>query len=127
MSTHQLKPIRTDAEHRAALKRIDDLLAAAPGTPEADEFEALTILVNAYEDEAIPIDRDLDPISFLINAMEQLGYTQTDLSELLGSRSHASEILSGRRPLSLNQIRKIASAWNLPTDPLVGVRSARVA
>lgn len=124
---HPLKAIRTDAAHRAALERIDDILTAAPGTPEADELEALTILVNAYEEEVFPIDRDLDPISFLTNAMEQLGHTQADLAGLLGSRSHASEILSGARPLSLEQIRKIASAWNLPTDPLIGVSRHRVA
>jgi antitoxin component HigA of HigAB toxin-antitoxin module len=81
MSTHQLKPIRTDAEHSASLKRIDDLLHASPGTPEADE-RSTGIWIRCV----------------LTNAMEHLGYTQTDLSELLGSRSHASEILTGRRP-----------------------------
>lgn len=124
---HPLKAIRTDEEHRAALEGIDDILTAAPGTPEADELEALTILVSAYEEEAFPLDRDLDPISFLANAMEQLGHTQADLAEILGSRSHASEILSGRRLLSLEQIRKIAGAWNLPTDPLIGLSRPRVA
>ena len=58
----QIRPIRTDADHAAALRRIDELMAAEPGTPEADELDVLTTLVEAYEDRHFPIaDSDRPP------------------------------------------------------------------
>ena len=112
-----LKPIKTRKEHKAALARIDALMDAGAGTPEAAELEVLAILVERYETSAFPmrLPTPLDAIRF---AMEQRGYTQADLSRVLGSRSRASEIMKGKR-LSVAQIRRLHEAWKIPADLLI--------
>jgi HTH-type transcriptional regulator/antitoxin HigA len=113
-----LKPIKTRKDHKAALARIDALMDARAGTPEAAELEVLAILVERYEAQAFPIrlPTPLDAIEF---AMEQHGYTQADLGRVLSSRSRASELLKGKRP-SVAQIRRLHQAWKIPTDALIG-------
>lgn len=114
-----VKPIRTPRQHRAALKRIDRLMDARAGSPEAAELEVLAILVEHYEREAFPIDppSPADAIRFRI---EQMGYSQADLARLLNSRSRASEILSGKaKSLSLRAIRRLHEAWHIPADVLI--------
>ena len=81
----------------------------------------LLALVDAYEEKRWPIDIDenFDPIDVLNHAIEELGHTQAELAELLGSRSRASEILSRRRALTVEMIHKISKAWKIPADLLV--------
>ena len=81
----------------------------------------LLALVDAYEEKRWPIDVDenFDPIDVLNHAIEELGHTQAELAELLGSRSRASEILSRRRALTVEMIHKIGRAWKIPADLLV--------
>lgn len=113
------KPIKTARQHKAALKRIDQLMDAAADTPEAAELEVLAILVEKYERERFPIapPSPLDAIRF---RMEQMGYTQADLARLLNSRSRASEILSGAtKRLSLSAIRRLHEEWHIPADVLI--------
>lgn len=115
----QIRPIRTDEDHREALARIDALMDAADGTPEAGELEVLAVLVERYETETLPIETPspLDAIRF---RMEQAGYSQADLARLLGSRSRASEIMHGNvKRLSITQIRRLHSAWHIPADILI--------
>ena len=73
------------------------------------------------DDSAWPIDSDkrFDPIDVLHYAIEELGHTQTELAELLGSRSRASEILARRRALAVDMIHKLSEAWKIPADLLV--------
>jgi HTH-type transcriptional regulator / antitoxin HigA len=110
-----LKPIRTRADHDRALAEIERLMGAKRGSPQADRLEVLAALVAAYE--AIH-----DPIGL-----------PEPIAALLGSRSLASAILNRKRPMSLSVIRKLSSAWDLPTDILVqpyrlqGERSPRAA
>ncbi len=114
-----LHPIKTPEQHKAALERIHLLMEAGADTPEADELEALAILVQHYEREIFPFDAPtpLDAIEF---RMEQMGYRQTDLTRLLGSRSRASEILSGNiTGLSITTIRKLHKEWHIPADVLI--------
>jgi len=113
-----IKPIRSDADHAAAVEEIDRLWNAEPGTPEHDTLEVLGILVDAYEEERWPLP-PANPIGALKFRMEQAGYTQADLAELLGSRSRASEILSRRRYLTTEMIWKISREWGIPADWLV--------
>ncbi len=112
-----IKPIRTDADHAAALARIDTLWDAEPGTPEADELEVLGLLVAHYEEAKFPIDAP-EPIETLKFFMDQNGYTQKDLAQLIGG-NRASEILHRRRALNVDMVWKITQAWRIPADLLV--------
>src|SRR5260370_10696053 len=117
----QIRPIRTDEDHRAALAEIDACWGAPEGTEEGDKVDVLLALVEAYEAKQWPIDVDdsFDPIEVLSYAIEELGHTQAELAELLDSRSRASEILSRRRALTVEMIHKISEAWKIPADLLV--------
>jgi len=117
----KIQPIRTDADHAAALRRIDGLMDARPGTPEADELDVLATLVEAYEDRHFPID-DPDPLAAIEFRMEQLGLSRKDLEPLLGSRGRVSEILNGRRSLSLEMIRRLHRELDIPLESLVSDR-----
>ena len=110
--------IRNQKQYQAALARIEALMNARPGKPEADELELLSLLVARYEEARFSLGAP-DPIEYLRNAMEFRGMEQKDLAELLGSRSRASEVLSRQRPLNLAMIRKISAAWRIPAEPLL--------
>ena len=116
-----IRPIRTDEDHRAALAEIETCWGAAEGTEEGDKLEVLVALVELYEAKRWPVETGVsfDPIDVLRYAIEELGHTQPELGRLLGSRSRASEILSRRRPLSVEMIHKISDAWKIPADLLV--------
>lgn len=114
----RIKPIKSDADYDAALTAIDGLMGAAPDTPEGDELEVLVTLVEAYEAERWPIEAP-DPISAIEHVMEARGLRQRDLAALIGSQSHASEVLNRRRPLTLAMIRALSGKWNLPAEVLV--------
>ena len=114
-----IHPIRTKAEHAAALARIEALWNAKPGTPAHDELEVLSILVAAYEDVHWPI-LPPDPVDAIKFHMEQNGLQQKDLADVLGSASRASEILHRRRRLTVEMIRAVHRAWAIPLDSLVG-------
>jgi HTH-type transcriptional regulator/antitoxin HigA len=114
-----IQPIRTRKAHKAALARIDALMDAAAGTPEAAELEVLAILVERYETKAFPI-KPPSPIEAIRFRMEQGGYSQADLARLLGSRSRASEIMTGSvKRLSLSQIRRLHRVWKIPAEILI--------
>jgi HTH-type transcriptional regulator/antitoxin HigA len=117
----QIRPIRTDADHAAALRRIDELMDAEAGTPEGDELDVLATLVEAYEDRHFPI-ADPEPLAAIQFRMEQLGLTRKDLEPLLGSRGRVSEVLNGRRALSLQMIRRLNRELGIPLESLVGER-----
>ncbi|WP_307277394.1 helix-turn-helix domain-containing protein [Labrys wisconsinensis] len=113
-----IRPIRSDEDLTAALHEVETLWSAEPGTPEADKLEVLTTLIEAYEARHHPIP-EADPIGMIRFFMEELGHTQTELAELLGSRSRASEVLNRRRPLTLHQIYRLNREWGIPADALV--------
>jgi HTH-type transcriptional regulator / antitoxin HigA len=117
----EIRPIRNDKDHLAALAEIDACWGAPEGTERGDRLDVLLALVEAYEEKRWPIDLDenFDPIDVLNHAIEELGHTQAELAELLGSRSRASEILSRRRALTVEMIHRISKAWNIPADLLV--------
>lgn len=116
-----IRPIRTDDDHRRALAEIERLWGAADGTPEGDKLDVLVTLVEVYEERRWPFKsrRRFDPVDVLHFAIDELGHTQAELAKLLGSRSRASEILSRRRPLTLDMIQKITARWKIPADLLV--------
>ena len=116
-----IRPIRTDEDHRAALAEIEARWGAAEEIEEGEKLELLVALVELYEAKRWPIDtgESFDPVDMLRYAIDELGHTQAELGELLGSRSRASEILSRRRPLTVEMIHKISEAWRIPADLLV--------
>lgn len=116
------KVIKTAAEHKAALARIDAIFDARPGTPKGDELELLLLLVETFEERVHPIDPP-DPIAAVRFRMEQQGLSPKDLVPFIGSKSKVSEVLSGRRPLSLSMIRRLVAGLHLPAE--VAIRSTK--
>jgi HTH-type transcriptional regulator/antitoxin HigA len=116
-----IRPIRTDEDHRATLAEIEACWGAPEGSEAGDKLDVLLTLVESYEARRWPIDepRNFDPVDVLHHAIEELGHTQAELAELLGSRSRASEILARRRALTVEMIHKISEAWKIPADLLV--------
>ena len=117
MTNEPIRPIRTEVDYRAALAQIGELFNAETGTPEGDRLEVLSVLVADYERRR-NVDVQVDPVDVLTMSMKGQGRTQTDLAELLESRSRASEVLSRRRQLSAAMIEKIAQAWSIPASLL---------
>jgi HTH-type transcriptional regulator/antitoxin HigA len=113
------KVIKTNAEHEAALARIEKLMDAELNTPKGDELELLSLLVHDYEEKKFPIDKP-DPVAAIRFRMEQQGLAPKDLIPLLGSRSRVSEVLSGRRSLSLKMIRALVAGLRIPAELLLG-------
>jgi HTH-type transcriptional regulator / antitoxin HigA len=113
-----IKPIRTKKDYEQALLRLENIFEAKKGTPKGDELEILSLLIEKYEDEKFPIDMP-DPVEAIKFRMEQMGMTQTDLANIVGQKSRASEILNRKRKLSLDMIRQLHEQWHIPTDVLV--------
>jgi HTH-type transcriptional regulator/antitoxin HigA len=113
----ELKPIRTNEEYEEALKEIESLFSAEPGTSEGDKLEVLSILVNVYEDEHYPIPAP-DPIEAIEYHMERLGMTRKDLEPFIGGPSRVSEILNRKRSLSIKMIRSLSEGLGISMDVL---------
>jgi antitoxin component HigA of HigAB toxin-antitoxin module len=113
--------IRDEAGYMAAMAEIEAYFDNEPeaGSEDGDRFELLGLLLAKYEEEHFPIPRT-SPVEAIRFAMDRQGLGQSDLAELLGSRSRASEILSGRRELTLPQIRLLSKAWRIPAQALIG-------
>lgn len=113
-----IQPIRTRRNYQAALRRVELLLDAAPGSPEEDELDVLATLISAYEDKHFPIAAP-DPVAAILFRMEQLGLGRNDLEPYIGSSGRVSEVLSGKRGLSLAMIRKLHAGLRIPLENLV--------
>ena len=113
-----IRPIKNEFDYDVALNAIDRLMGKPPGTPESDELDVLVTLVEAYETKHWTIEAP-DPISALEHVMEARGLRQKDFADLIGSQSHASEVLNRRRPLTLAMIRTLSAAWGIPAEVLV--------
>ena len=113
-----IRPIRNDQDHRAALAEIERLWNYPENTPENDKLDVLTTLVEAYEEKRWPRDA-VTPLDILRTAITDDGRSQKELADLLGSRSQASDLLNGKRRISLDVARKISTAWHIPIQLLV--------
>ena len=113
-----IRPIRTEADHRAALARVESLMDAEPDTPEGEELDVLTTLIEVYEQAHHAIGA-AEPLVAIQHAMEARGYTQSDLAELIGSRSRASEILSGTRDIPKSAMWLLHTKWRIPAESLI--------
>ncbi|MEO8024157.1 transcriptional regulator [Polaromonas sp.] len=113
-----IHPIHTKADYRAALQRIDAVWDAKPKSPEADELEVLSLLVEEYEKKLISVPK-VDPISLLLHVMEARQLSRKDLEPYIGSRARVAEVLNRVRPLSLEMIRRLSAGLELPADLLI--------
>jgi HTH-type transcriptional regulator/antitoxin HigA len=113
-----IKPIKTKKDYEEALERLELIFDARKGSPEGDELEILSILIEKYEDIHYPIDFP-DPIEAIKFRMEQMGYNQNDLATIVGLKSRASEILSKKRKLTLGMIRQLHLNLKIPTAVLI--------
>jgi len=113
-----IKAIKSEEDYEQALARLETIFHAEADTPEGDEAEVLSILIEKYEDDHYPIGMP-DPIEAIKFRMEQMGMKQKDLAEVVGFTSRVSEILNKKRKLTLNMIRKLSSTLQIPTEVLV--------
>ena len=110
--------IKTKKDYETALSRIDDLMGAKSGTPEADELDLLVVLVEFYEENQHSINVP-DPVDAIRFRMDQMGLRQKDLVPFFGNKSRVSEVLNRKRPLTLPMIRALHKGLGIPVDILV--------
>jgi HTH-type transcriptional regulator/antitoxin HigA len=110
--------IKTEEDYNKALARIDELMDAKPGTAEMDELELVTALVEMYEERNFPISRP-GPVDAIKFRMDQQGLKQKDLIPLLGTKSKVSEVLNGKRSLTLAMMRKVHKGLGIPAEILL--------
>lgn len=113
-----IKAIKTEQDYNQALERLEVIFHSEIDTPDGDEAEVLSILIEKYEDEHYPIGMP-DPIEAIKFRMEQMGMKQKDLAEVIGFTSRVSEILNRKRKLTLGMIRKLNEKLHIPTEVLV--------
>jgi HTH-type transcriptional regulator/antitoxin HigA len=112
-----IRPIKTEEDYIATLNQIESLMDAKPNTPQMDELEVLTTLVEAYEAQHYVIDAP-DPIEAIKFRMEQEGLKQKDLVSIVGSKSRVSEILNKKRKLTIEMIRNLHKQLHIPVESL---------
>ena len=120
MAKKVIRPIRSEGDYDAALEEIEKYFENEPdlGTPEADRFDLLALIIEDYERKHWPIDPP-DTIDAIRYRMETGGYTQADLGRLLGSRQRASDILTRKRPITMRMAWKLHREWNIPAEALI--------
>lgn len=115
-----LKPIKNEEQYNEALARVYELMQTdlKEGSVASDKLEVLSILIKEYElvHYPIPSPNPLEAIKF---RMDQMGLSEKELGEILGYRSRKSEILSGKRKLSLAMIRKLNEILHIPAEVLI--------
>ena len=119
----EIKPIRTEADYAAALARIDELMDAEQGSPKGEELDVLVDLVELYESKHVPIDYP-SPIAAIEFRMDQAGLALRDLVPFIGSRAKVSEVLSGKRAITMPMARALHEHLGIPAEVLLQEPSA---
>ena len=114
----EIRPIRTEADHEAALMEVEQLWGAESGTARGDRLDVLATLIDAYENEHYPIDPP-DPIEAIKFRMDQQRLSRKDLEDILGTRTRVSEVLNRRRALSINMIRRLHDKLGISAEVLI--------
>ncbi len=114
----ELRTIKSEADYRLALKRLEQIFDAKPGTTESEELEILGLIVDDYEKKHFPIEAP-DPIEAIKIRMEEMQLKQVDLIPEIGGKSRVSEILNRKRRLTVDMIRKLANRLNLSSGLLI--------
>jgi HTH-type transcriptional regulator / antitoxin HigA len=115
-----IRPLRTDEDYEWALAEIERYFDKEPdpGTPEGDRFDVLAALIADYEAKHWPVEAP-DPIAAIRYVMEARSLTQSDLADVIGSSSRASEVLRRKRPLTMKMAHQIHEAWRIPAEVLI--------
>jgi len=113
-----IKPIKTDTDYRTALKEIESLMMAKADSPEGENLDVLTTLIEAYEAKHYPIDMP-DPIEAIKFEMEQQELSVNDLVPMIGKSNRVYEVLTYKRSLSLNMIRNLNQGLGIPAEVLI--------
>lgn len=113
-----IKPIRTKADYRAALKAVESLMDAKARTPRGDRLDVLVTLIEGYERQHFPMDLP-DAVEAIKFRMEQQGLTPKDLEPLIGRSNRVYEVLSRRRGLTLAMIQKLHAGLGIPAESLL--------
>ena len=126
MAKKMIRPLRSDAGHKAALAEIERYFEREPkpGTTAADRFDLLALVIEDYERKRWPIEAP-DPVDAVRWRMQTGCFTQADLGRLIGSRQRASDILSRRRRLTMQMAWKLHRAWGIPAEALIRPPSRR--
>lgn len=114
----QIKPIKSESDYDWALTRLNDIFDAPADSPEGDEAEVLTVLIEKYEEQHHPIGLP-DPIAAIRIRMKELGLQQKDLADAFGGANRVSEVLNGKRSLTVNMIRELHTLLQLPYEVLL--------
>jgi HTH-type transcriptional regulator/antitoxin HigA len=114
----EIKPIKNDKDHAAALREIERLWGATVGSPEGDRLDVLVTLAEAYERTHFPIDVP-DPIEAIKFRLEQQGADTKALVGVIGNRTRVYEVLRRDRPLSLQMIRRLHEQLHIPAEVLI--------
>jgi HTH-type transcriptional regulator / antitoxin HigA len=114
----EIKPIRTERDYERALREVERLMDAKPGSAEEDKLNVLATLVDAYESEHFPIDPP-DPIEAIRFRLEQQGLDRSALIGVIGGRSRVYEVMNRKRALSLEMIRRLSERFGIPADVLI--------
>lgn len=113
-----IKPLKTEQDYDDALARIDQLMDSELGSPEGDELDVLSVLVEKYEDINHPIEAP-NPIEAIRVKMEQFGLKDKDLVEYIGRSGRVSEVMSYKRKLTLTMIRNLEKGLNISAKSLI--------
>ncbi|QKL04261.1 transcriptional regulator [Pseudomonas sp. NY5710] len=113
-----IKPICNEDDLRAAFQRLEAIFQSEAGTPEADEMEVLVALIEVYENRHYPI-HPANPIEAIKFCMDQQGLTPRDLEPYIGPSGRVSEVLSGKRGLSLSMIKRLHDGLRIPYESLL--------
>lgn len=113
-----IRPIKSEQDYHTAISRIEELWGAKRDTPEGDELDLMVTLVEFYEMKHYPIAPP-DPIDAIKFRMEQMGMTNSDMVQYLGSQSRVSEVLNKKRKLSLSMIKSLYKGLKIPAEILL--------
>ncbi|MHB8271053.1 helix-turn-helix domain-containing protein [Bradyrhizobium sp.] len=126
MAKKIIRPLHSEADYDVALNEIERYFEnePKPGTPEADRFDLLALIIEDYERRRWPIEPP-DTIDAIRYRMETGGYSQSDLGRLLGSRQRASDILTRKRPLTMRMAWRLHREWGIPAEALIAPPRSR--
>jgi len=117
----EIKPIKSNDDYKAALKEIRSLWSAELNTLEGDKLDVLITLVEAYENKHYPIDPP-EPVEAIKSKMEQKGLRKIDLVHIFGGKNRVTEVLSRKKPLTINMIKNIHNEMGIPYESLIGFK-----
>ncbi len=115
-----IKPIKTDADYREALKQIESLIMAAPDSAEGERLDVMVTLVEAYESKHHALDLP-DPVEAIKFEMERKGLSVKDLEPMIGKSNRVYEVLNRKRALTLPMIRRLNHSLGIPAESLINL------